>query len=115
MLRKTSLLAALAVTVLSTPVHAAEHIILIMPDAYFPHLSYVSAGDTLRFVNQTDGTVNVISEDGAWSTGDLGIDQDAAVGVSDGMTKAFYHEGVFDENGEPAVTGILKFGTAPLN
>jgi hypothetical protein len=45
----------------------------------------------------------------------LSIGEEATVGVSQDMNKAFYHEGQFDENGEPVATGILKFGTAPLN
>ncbi|MFT6024388.1 MAG: plastocyanin [Ascidiaceihabitans sp.] len=115
MLRKTTLMAALAVSFLSTTAHAAEHIILIMPDAYFPATSYVSAGDTLRFVNETEGTINVISEGNEWSTGDLSLDQEATVGVSQDMKRGFYHEGVFDDNGDPLVTGILHFGAAPIN
>ncbi|WP_390913126.1 hypothetical protein [Pseudosulfitobacter sp. SM2401] len=114
MLRKTTLMAALAVSFLSTPVNAAEHVILILPDAYFPDTSYVTAGDTLRFVNETEGSITVISEDGGWSTGNLAVFEEASVGVSQDMTRSFYHEGVVDENGDPVVTGILKFGSAPL-
>lgn len=113
MLRKTTLMAAVAVSFLFTPAQAEEHIILIMPDAYFPGISYVQAGDILHFVNETEGSVNVISEGGGWSTGVLYIGEEATVGVSQDMSKSFYHEGQYDENGDPLATGILKFGTAP--
>ena len=115
MLRKTLFMAAAAFSFLSTPAGAEEHIILIMPDAYFPAKSYVVPGDTLRFINETESSVTVVSADGAWSTGNLSVNSEASVGVSQGMSRDFYHEGVFDENGDPAVTGILQFGAAPLN
>ncbi|MDB4212567.1 hypothetical protein N9769_09530 [Ascidiaceihabitans sp.] len=47
MLRKTTLMAALATLFISTPVQAAEHEITVLPDAYFPETTYVSAGDTI--------------------------------------------------------------------
>lgn len=115
MLRKTTLMAAMAISFLSTPVQAVEHVILIMQDDYFPAKSYVLPGDTLRFINQSDFNVNVISADGAWSTGSLNVEAEASVGVTQGMSKDFYHEGVFDQDGNPAVTGILQFGAAPQN
>ncbi len=51
MLRKTTLMAGLAALFLSTPVQAVELQILVLPDAYFPQTSYVTAGDTLVFLN----------------------------------------------------------------
>ena len=114
MLRKTTFMAALAVSFLSTAATAAEHVILVLPDDYFPSISYVAAGDTLRFINETEGTINVVSENNGWSTGDLAVNEEASVGVSQDMSRAFYHDGEFDENGDPLVTGILHFGVAPL-
>lgn len=114
MLRKIACLAAVAGAFISTPTYAAEHNILVLPTAYFPQTSYVSAGDTLEFANSSLETITVTSVDGEWTTGPLGPDQSATIVVTAGMSRDFIHEGVTDENGDPAVTGIIEFGSAPL-
>ena len=115
MLRKTTLMAGLATLIFSTSVSALEHQILVLPDAYFPQTSYVTAGDSLVFVNQSDVVITVTSADEEWTTGALGFEQAATILVVAGMTADFFHEGIEDENGDPAVTGIIEFGTAPLD
>ncbi len=115
MLRKFTFMAALAGIMVSTPAHAAEHEILVLPEAYFPQTSYVVAGDLLVFTNQSEVTITVTSEDGAWTTGELGQDESATITVVANMEKDFFHEGQLDENGDPAVTGIIEFGSAPSN
>ena len=113
MLRKLTCFAAVAGLFISTPLHADEHEILVLPIAYFPQTSYVQAGDTLLFSNNSEETITVTSADGEWTTGELGINQSATITVTAGMSKDFYHEGAMDENGDPAVTGIIEFGSAP--
>ena len=115
MLRKTTLMAGLATLFISTPVQALEHEILVLPDAYFPQTSYVTAGDTLAFFNEVGASITVTSIDEQWTTGPMGMDQSAIIGVSDGMTTDFYLEGSEDESGVPAVTGIISFVVAPLD
>jgi len=115
MLRKTSLLAGLAVFFITTPVQALEHQILVLSDAYFPQTSYVEAGDKLVFINESDVSITVTSADEQWTTGPLGQGTSATIMVAAGMTTDFYHEGFEDENGDPAVTGIISFIAAPLD
>lgn len=115
MLRKATLMAGLATLFISTPVQALEHEILVLPDAYFPQTSYVTAGDTLAFFNEVGASITVTSIDEQWTTGPMGMDQSAIIGVSDGMTTDFYLEGSEDESGVPAVTGIISFVVAPLD
>ena len=115
MLRKTTLMAGLATLFISTPVQALEHEILVLPDAYFPQTSYVTAGDTLIFFNEVGASITVTSIDEQWSTGPMGMDQSSIIPVSDGMTTDFYLEGSEDENSVPAVTGIISFVVAPLD
>ena len=115
MLRKATLMAGLATLFISTPVQALEHEILVLPDAYFPQTSYVTAGDTLAFFNEVGASITVTYIDEQWTTGPMGMDQSAIIGVSDGMTTDFYLEGSEDESGVPAVTGIISFVVAPLD
>lgn len=115
MLRKTTLMAGLATLFISTPVLALDHQILVLPDAYFPQTSYVTAGDTLVFLNDSDIVITVTSADQEWTTGTLGNGQSSTIMVAAGMTTDFYHEGFEDENGDPAVTGIISFVDAPVD
>ncbi len=115
MLRKTTLMAGFATLFLSTSVSALEHQILVLPDAYFPQTSYVTSGDTLVFTNESDVVITVTSADEEWTTGALGFDQSSSILVVPGMTTDFFHEGVEDENGDPAVTGIISFIAPPLD
>lgn len=115
MLRKTTLLAGLATFLISTPVQALEHQILVLPDAYFPQTSYVSAGDTLIFINESEEAITVTSVDSQWTTGELVNLETSIIIVAAGMTTDFIHEGYEDENGDPAVRGIISFIDAPLD
>ena len=115
MLRKTTLLAGLATFLISTPAQAAEHQILVLPDAYFPQTSYVSAGDTLKFINESEEAITVTSIDAQWTTGSLVNLEESVITVVVGMTTDFIHEGIEDENGDPAVRGIISFIEAPLD
>ena len=115
MLRKTTLMAGLATLFLSTPVQALEHHILVLPDAYFPQTSYVIAGDKLIFLNESDVSITVTSVDEQWTTGPLGNNESSTITVTAGMITDFFHEGLEDENGDPAVTGIISFIDAPLD
>lgn len=115
MLRNTFCLAIVSGMFMSTATYAEQHDILVLPTAYFPQTTYVHAGDTLTFVNNSDEIITVVSADGAWTTGELSFEESATITVVANMTKDFFHEGVSDENGNPAVTGILEFGNAPTN
>ena len=75
----------------------------------------MTAGDTLIFFNEVGSSITVTSIDEQWSTGPMGMDQSSIIPVSDGMTTDFYLEGSEDENGVPAVTGIISFVVAPLD
>ena len=114
MLRKITLITAL--TALSaTPLYAEQFEILILPDAYFPHISYVSSGDTLVFVNGTGGSFTVTSNNAAWTTGAIANGATATVTLDQNMENQFFHPGVVDENGVPQIAGLFEFGAPPSN
>ena len=89
MLRKTTLMAGLATLFISTPVQADEHKITVLPDAYFPETTYVPAGDTIVFVNETDGVLTVTALDQTWETEEFGIDQTESLAITAEMAKSF--------------------------
>ena len=115
MLHKTTLMAGLATLLISAPVQALELQILVLPDAYFPQTSYVNTGDTLVFLNESDVAITVTSADGNWTTGPLSNNQSSTINVVAGMMTDFFHEGIEDDNGNPAVTGVISFDEAPIN
>lgn len=115
MLRKTTLMAGLATLFISTPVQADENEITVLPDAYFPETTYVSAGDTIVFVNDTDGVLTMTANDDTWATEEFGVDQTETIVVLADMTKNFFHEGLADEDGNATIQGFINFGAAPLD
>ena len=66
MLRKTTLMAGLATLFISTPVHADEHEITVLPDAYFRETTYVADGDTIVLSNENDGGLTVTALGQTW-------------------------------------------------
>ena len=115
MLRKTTLMAGLATLFISTPVQAAEHEITVLPDAYFPETTYVSAGDTIVFVNEADGVLTVTALDQTWETEEFGVDQTESLAVTAEMAKSFFHDGLANEDGDTTIKGFINFGAAPLD
>ena len=107
MLRKTTLMAALATLFISTPVQAAEHEITVLPDAYFPETTYS--------VNETDGVLTVTALDQTWETEEFGIDQTESLAVTAEMAKSFFHDGLANEDGDTTIKGFINFGAAPLD
>ena len=82
MLRKTSTLAFFAFMTSATFAVAEEHTILFLGDAFFPEVSYIHPGDTIRFVNAAATELNVMGEGAAWTVGPIAINGEATVNVT---------------------------------
>lgn len=54
---------AACLTVFGTPSHAEQHEILILLTGYFPTITYLDPGDTIKFTNQTGKVVRVRNYD----------------------------------------------------
>lgn len=64
---KRNLIAAAtaAFTAFGTPASAAEHIIMILEEGFFPTITYLDPGDTIRFTNGSVGyTARIRSSNG---------------------------------------------------
>jgi len=117
MLRKTSTLAIAALMTSASIAAAEEHVIFYLGDAFFPEVTYVDAGDTIRFLNSSTSEMTVVSLDEEWSVGPVGIDESQTLAVSGGMTLKFFDATAADADGESeaeAVEGELSFEPAPL-
>lgn len=89
MLRKTLSLAVAATVVSASFATAEEHVILYLGDAFFPQVTYVDAGDELKFVNSSNEAMNVISADSAWSIGPIAVEGSETVNVTAAMALEF--------------------------
>ncbi|MEP1588900.1 MAG: hypothetical protein ABJR46_15720 [Tateyamaria sp.] len=114
MKRVISAVATVATLFAASPVAAAEHMILILEDAYFPQVTYLERGDTVRFVNASGTAHNIIAKNDSWEIGPIAIDGEATLLVEDGVQKTFYDVNSAGENGGYSVTGQMSYSSAPL-
>lgn len=72
MLRKTVSLAALAAVLSTSAATAAElQEVTIFDNDLMPPIVFAQPGDTVRFINQDEGSHKVWSTDNTWSTGEI--------------------------------------------
>ncbi len=113
MLRKTSTLAVLALMTSATFAAAEEHVVLFLGDAFFPEVSYVDPGDTVRFVNASTQALNIVSEGSEWSVGPIAVETDASINITGNMTLKFFDADSAGDDGVLTVNGNLSYDDAP--
>lgn len=99
---------------LATAVQAEEHVVLILPDAYFPSITYMNNGDTVRFVNASGVEHNIISKNGNWSMGPLNPNGEETMVVDNTVQKTFYNAASMNSDGTYAMAGIMSFANGPI-
>ncbi|GGX52001.1 hypothetical protein GCM10007385_20830 [Tateyamaria omphalii] len=108
--------AVLATLTAATAVSAAEHEILILPDAYFPSVLYLDEGDTVKFTNLTGAEHNIISKNESWALGPIADQGSVTMIVDQNVQTTFYDaDAVSEEDGSYLVEGNMSFGEAPLD
>lgn len=85
-----------------------EHTIIILSSSYFPFTTYVAAGDTVRFVNETTLEQVVTSYAAGWTTGIIEPGGEVVVTVTGAM------EGSYFGDRERAMEGRLSFAPSPM-
>ena len=116
MLRTTKIIAAAAVMSWASVASASEeHTILVLPDAFFPELTYVKAGDRIRFVDEQSGASNIVSKNEEWEVGPLGADGENVLTVAGGMETVFYAASSQEEGSDLSVKGAISFDPPPNN
>lgn len=115
MKRAFSLVATVAALSIASAAAADEHTVLILPDAYFPQITYLDNGDSVRFINMSGGEHNIIAEGAAWEIGPIPDQGEAVLEVSDVVEKSFFNKDATAEDGTMLVQGEISFDTAPLN
>ena len=94
-----------------------EHIVMILGDTFFPTVSYVDPGDTLRFVNASGFEQSVTSGDGGWSVGPIADQAEATLTAEADMALLFFGTPGVDPETDAALEaaeGTLSFDAAPL-
>lgn len=108
--------AVLATLTAATAVSAAEHEVLILPDAYFPSVLYIDEGDTVKFTNLTGTEHNIVSKHASWALGPIADQGSVTMIVEQGVQTTFYDaDAVSEEDGSFLVEGNLSFAAAPLD
>jgi plastocyanin len=85
-----------------------EHVIIIMSDAFFPSVTYVETGDSVRFVNASNAAKMVVSSGTGWTIGPLTTGEEAVLPVKADTALEFATDA------EPIMAGILSFEATPM-
>lgn len=120
MKRATILGAVVASMTAATSAQATEHVVMILPDAYFPEITYLDPGDTIRFVNISGETHFTVAKNADWWVGPIGPEEERTISIDGDMQKEFYSVASildFETNdlGEDTVSGEVSFAPAPLD
>ncbi len=108
MLRKLGALTAVGFLTLGTAASAESHTVLVLGDAFFPEISYVSDGDVITFVNLSGETQTVAGKDDQWTSTSLDHDEEYELTVWHGMNNEY-----FDNSDD--TRGVISFAAAPLD
>lgn len=108
--------AVLATLTAATAVSAAEHEILILPDAYFPSVLYLDEGDTVKFTNLTGAEHSIVSKNESWALGPIADQASVTLVVEQGIQTTFYDaNAISEEDGSFLVEGNMSFAEPPLD
>jgi plastocyanin len=89
--------------------HADNHVIEIVDGNYLPVISYVSAGDSLIFDNETEHTHVINGPDDSWTSGPIAPGASFVLDIDSEMALTFSGESA---EGEP-MSGEFTFEAAP--
>lgn len=106
---------ALSAFTLASAATAAEHNILVLPDTYFPETTYLSPGDTVRFINISGDEHTIVAANEAWTIGPLQIEEEYTMVVDSEIERTFHNANAINSDGTYAVTGDISFDASPVN
>lgn len=125
MMRKTTI-AALALAVSASAASAEEHVILYLGQAFFPSVTHIQPGDSIRFVNASTQDTQVVSQNSDWSTSALTANAEEVISVNPTMSTTFFAtqptgadedevdaDDTTDDTNQVTVEGALSFDPAP--
>lgn len=115
MKRMISVVATVATFLAANSAAATEHTILILPDAYFPQITYLNEGDTVRFTNVSGSAHSIIAKNDSWEIGPIPNEGDLVMTIDTGVQKTFYNKSSEAEDGTYLVEGKMSFSAAPLD
>lgn len=95
--------------------NAAEHEILILPDAYFPETTYLDPGDQVKFINESGDVHTIVASSGSWSIGPLNAGQEHILTIDNEIERTFHNANVLNSDGTYAVNGDISFDPSPID
>lgn len=99
--------AAAALTFSAGISSAEQYRIMMMGEAFFPEVTYLTSGDQVVFVNMSGETRDIVAEDESWAVTALGDGAEASVTVIQGMSNRYT-----TVTAEGDIEGRMNFGGA---
>ena len=102
MMVKKLFLAGACALGLNSAAHADQHVVVLTGFSYFPAITYVDAGDTVIFVNESGETQTVVAKDSGWTVGPLDNEAEGALVVQEDTELLFFAAYCEEENVDAA-------------
>lgn len=109
MLSRLEVIAFAGFLLLANVSRAEEQVVIVMNHTFFPAVSHVEVGDTVRFVNTTPDVQTIVATDDRWRIGPLNTGDEAVLSVVEGLSQKFQISANAD------VDGRLSFEPTPMN
>lgn len=109
MLSRLEVIAFAGFLLLANVSRAEEQVVIVMKNTFFPTVSYVDVGDTVRFVNTAPGVQTIMATDERWRIGPLNPGGEAVLTVVEGISQQF------QSSTGTEVGGRFSFAPGPNN
>ncbi|MEM9580264.1 MAG: hypothetical protein AAF891_06220 [Pseudomonadota bacterium] len=100
---------ACALALVGAPLSAAEHEVLMVEGGFFPDITYLNAGDSVKFTNLSGASESVSAGDASWTTAEILNGGSHSFVVTEDTFLQF----VLDDEAEVAKTAMFSFAAAP--
>ncbi|MGB7240612.1 MAG: hypothetical protein WBC93_00815 [Sulfitobacter sp.] len=81
----------------STAAFAEQHDVAILGESYFPTITYLAAGDTVLFTNESDVNHKIVANDASWTSGEILPEGAFVLTVVEDMELSFTGFDIFNE------------------
>jgi plastocyanin len=108
MLRNKLVATAALIVGMALPAQANNFFVILVPDGFFPEISYVQPGDVVTFVNDDEVSHLAGAPDDSWTTGTLEAGDQHSITITSEITLTYVVDAY-------ETVGSFSFDPAPID
>ncbi|WP_299281264.1 hypothetical protein [uncultured Tateyamaria sp.] len=109
MKRMITLVATVATLTTATTAVGEVHDVMILDGEFFPQVTYLNEGDSVRFENVSGITHTIGSAGDEWATDPIEADDVVIVVFDEDKPREFYSKLITDDDGDLIIAGMVDF------